>query len=212
MGADDGPKAAGLPVGVAVAAAQVGADVQIVGKVGEDPAGDAILLELGGLGVGHVAVLRDPSYPTLLADVPLDPAESAPFDEGGEQHEQPRTETPQPAQSGLILDQGDIELALRYLPDYRVLVIADEIPEPSLAVAVAGARWSGAALVLVVRGGASPPPVPEEATVLEAPGDSATDAFADVVGSYAAALDRGEEPAEAFGTAALALGWAPSVD
>jgi hypothetical protein len=49
--------------------------------------------------------------------------------------------------------------------------------------------------------------IPSTATVLEAPSNGADGAFAAMVGRYAAALDRGEDPAAAFGQATDEAGW-----
>src|SRR6185436_19279643 len=69
----DGPAlAAGRPVRVAIAAVAAGATAQIVGRVGEDPAGEAALLDLARHGVGHAAILRDPSRPTPVLAAPGD--------------------------------------------------------------------------------------------------------------------------------------------
>src|SRR5690348_16040343 len=54
-----GFRAAGVGVAIAAGVAGTGRPVQLVGKVGEGPDGDAILLSLAAAGVGHVAVLRD---------------------------------------------------------------------------------------------------------------------------------------------------------
>jgi ribokinase len=195
-------QAAGPTVGVAAAAAAAGADVQLVGKIGDDPAGEVVLLDLAERGIGHVAMLRDPTRPTPeTADAGADAAEAAPFEEQDDEPGRPAT------LAGPTLEPADIELALRYLPDYRVLVVADPLAAESLQVVVAASRWSGAALILVIPSGSEPLEVPD-ATVLEAPVDDPDDAFASVVGGYAAALDRGEEPAEAFASASTASGWA----
>jgi sugar/nucleoside kinase (ribokinase family) len=201
------PRAGGLAVGVAVAAAAAGGDVQLVGKTGDDQAGEAALLYLAARSVGHVAILRDPSLPTPIGADPHT-AEMAAFDD--DEHE-PAAD-PASSAPGPTLEPADLELALRYLPDYRVLVIADPIPPASLDVVLAASRWSGAALVVLVHHGAEAPALSPEATVLEAPVDDPDDAFAGVVGAYAAALDRGEEPAEAFATASTAGGWAAVAD
>ena len=203
------PRAGGLAVGVAAAAAAAGGDVQLVGKTGDDPAGEAALLDLAARGVGHVAILRDPSGPTPVGADP-DAADIAPFDDA-----RPATAPASFSPAvGPALEPADIELALRYLPDYRVLVIADPIPAESLDVVLAASKWSGAALVVLIKRGSKPPVLTPEATVLEAPDDDGPpgDAFAGVVGAYAAALDRGEEPAEAFATASTAGGWAAVAD
>jgi len=202
---DSKQEAAGPTVGVAAAAAAAGADVQLVGKIGDDPAGEVVLLDLAARGIGHVAILRDPTRATpetAEADPDsADPAEAAPFDD--------LSDGPEPGATvaGPTLEPADIELALRYLPDYRVLVIADSLSPEALQVVVAASRWSGAALIVIVPQGSKPLDVPD-ATVLEAPADDPDDAFASVVGGYAAALDRGEEPAEAFASASTASGWA----
>ncbi len=205
------PRAGGLAVGVAAAAATAGGDVQLVGKTGDDPAGSAALLDLAARGVGHVAVLRDPSIPTPEA---ADPASADPASAELALLEEPAGDPGASAatSAGPILEPADIELALRYLPDYRVLVIADPIPAESLEVVLAASQWSGAALVVLVQPGSDPPQLIPEATVLEAPDGDPDGAFASVVGAYAAALDRGEEPAEAFATASATGGWAAIAD
>jgi hypothetical protein len=204
-------RAAGLATAIARAAAAVGSEVEVVGKVGEDPGGDAILLDLAAGNIGHVAILRDPSRPTpAIEPTPVDePA----FDEDGDgdppnaDHAERMTTL-----SGLSLEAADIELALRYLPDYRVLVVADSLAEPSLRVALAAASWNGAALVVIVPAGATQPTAGDDATVIEAPPDDPDDAFAGIVGAYAAAIDRGEEPKEAFASASSTLGWSAVAD
>lgn len=206
VASDPRPRAGGLAVGVAVAAATAGGDVQLVGKTGDDPAGEAALLDLAGRGVGHAAILRDPGAPTPeWADTAT--AESAAFDEPAD--EPGEAVTPQ---AGPILEAADIELALRYLPDYRVVVVADPLSAASLDVVLAASSWSEASLIVLVRSGAEPPALVPGATVLEAPDSDPDDEFATVVGAYAAALDRGEEPAEAFATASSAGGWSAVAD
>ena len=51
---------------VALAAAERGAAVELIGRAGDDPAGDAMLLALARAHVGHVALLRDPARPTPI--------------------------------------------------------------------------------------------------------------------------------------------------
>lgn len=196
-------EAAGTAVGVGAAAATAGSDVELVGKIGDDPAGEVVLLDLAGRGIGHVAILRDPSRPTPETAEPDVDAE--PF--GEPNGEQQSTNTP----AGPTLEPADIELALQYLPDYRVLVVAEPIAHAALDVVLAASRWSGAALVIVLPHGADPVDIPD-ATILEAPEGDPDDAFASVVGGYAAALNRGEEPAEAFASASTAGGWAAAAD
>ena len=96
------------------------------------------------------------------------------------------------------IEPADLDLALRYLPDVRAIVLVR--PDPGLAgVAVAAAGWFGAALVVVgpletgaaaVFGVAAPPPI-----VLDPPARDPDGAFAGLVAALAARLDAGEHPA-----------------
>ena len=99
---------------VALAAAERGAAVELIGRAGDDPAGDAMLLALAGAHVGHVALLRDPARPTPIvvhaAEDDLSVTESDPD----------AAATPTPAiASGPILEPADVSLGLRYLPYLR---------------------------------------------------------------------------------------------
>ena len=54
------PALAGGPAAaIARACVLAGATVQLAGKVGDDPAGDEVLLSLNRDGIGHVALLRN---------------------------------------------------------------------------------------------------------------------------------------------------------
>ena len=67
--------ASGLAAGVARAAVAAGATVQLIGKVGDDPSGDALVLALARDGIGHVALLRDAVHPTPIDAATGDPDE-----------------------------------------------------------------------------------------------------------------------------------------
>lgn len=215
------PAEAGLAAGgpaarIALAAAASGAAVQIVGRVGEDAAGDTVLLALAAAGVGHVAVLREAGQLTPAAppgpggsprpDGP-DPAE--PFLETGDR---PDAEDSPDEPAGLSVDAADLELALRYLPDYRVLVVAANLDSPAIEAVVAAASWSGAAVVALVAEDAPDAMFPDGTTVLIRPSHDPDGSFAAMVASYAAALDRGDEPATAFAAAQRGGGWAAVAD
>ena len=204
----------GIAADVAVAAAAVGAPVQVVGRVGEDAAGDAVLLGLAAAGVGHVAVLREATHSTPAAlpdagqpaipDGP-DPGEALlAADEGADA--EPRVP------DGLSMDSGDLELALRYLPDYRVLILAADLDPRALETVVAAAAWSSAHLVALVAPRDDGAGLPEDATVFQRPVDGREGAFADAVAAFAVALDRGDDPKEAFRRATAAAGWASVAD
>jgi len=199
----DGEKCAGgLAVEVASAAQRRGSGVELVGKVGNDGAGDAVVVALGRLGVGHAALLRDPLLPTpVLAAVAIDedaPELDADAPEG--------RLLPVDAAARPALDAGDIDLALKFLPQARVIVLAGPLPEAAVTAAVEGAAFAGARLVVLVPAGAVPPAVPAEATVLEAPSDD-DGSFGRLVGIFAGALESGLEPAAAFREAVDSSGW-----
>jgi len=210
---EHGIEAGGVAATVARIAAAAGSEVQLVGKVGEGPAGDAVLLALAQAGIGHAAVLRDASHATPIAgsaddpDLVLGPIE----DDGTASADEQAAEDPG-ADRPPGLDGGDLQLALSYLPDYRVVVIAEPLDETALTPVVAAARWAGARLIVVVPTGSTGRGLPDDATVLESPPVDPDGAFGAVVGAYAAALDRGTEPAEAFASASTGSGWSPVPD
>src|SRR5262245_12899495 len=186
-----------------MAAATGGRDVQVVGRVGDDPTADTILLDLAGAGVGHVAILRDPARPTPLEAPPIqdDPVDETDAAEG-------EGSAPPGAADLLPLEAADVELGLRYLTDYRVIVVAEPAAPEVVAVAVDAARWAGARLVVTVGAGAPPiETLPTDATVIEAPDADPDGAFAALVGQFAAALDDGSAPGDAFRGSLAAVGW-----
>ena len=182
-----GRRAAGLAVGIALAAREAGARVELVGKVGDDQDGDALAVELERDGVGHAALLRDP-------------ASSTPHAGRG-------------SAAGLPPSRPDVELALRYLTEARVIVSVEQT-DAAVAQAVSeSAAFSGSHLVVVDgpnAGSARAADVSDDdVTRLAAPRHD-DGAFAAVVGDYAAALDRGERPNVAFQRAVDDIGWEPA--
>ena len=97
------------------------------------------------------------------------------------------------------LEPADVELALRYLPDVRVVVDAGGPPEllPTLAD---GAAYGGATFILVGdhAATAAAKDLPPSAIVLEAPAGDPDGTFAGFVGALAARLDGGAVPADAW--------------
>ena len=220
--AGPGIEAAGLSAAIARAAAAAGASVQVVGRVGEDAAGDQVLLALAAAGIGHVAVLREPGRPTPTA---APSAEStgpdgptlgaAMFLDDGPTLGEATIDEDDAAESlpaGLSVDAEDLELALRYVPDYRVLVVAADLDEAALAAVVAAAGWSGAHLIALMPTTSSAAILPADATVLERSRSDPDGAFAAMVATYAVALDQGDEPAAAFASAQRVGGWAAVAD
>jgi hypothetical protein len=194
---DGEPVATGSSARIALAAAARGAAVQLVGKVGEDADGEALVLALAQGHVGHVAVLRDPAHPTPLAGPAGDDAAGP--DDG---HAVP---------AGPGLDGADIELALRYLTEFGVVVLADDVDDAALRVATDAAGWSNATLIAVLPNGRSEPAgLPSDAIVLGSPADDAEGAFDRLVGELAAAIDAGGDPQAAFRELIGSAGWEPA--
>jgi hypothetical protein len=224
--ATHGIGAGGLGAAIAIAAAREGAAVEVVGRVGEDAAGDQVLLALAAARVGHVAILREPGRPTPAAPPgvgespsPDGPAlgealvaEDAFGDEaiGANATGDHRAIEQEPA--GLSVDAADLELALRYVPDYRVLVLAADLDPTARSAVVAATAWSGAQLVALLAAGAAADDLPETATVLERPPSDPDGAFAAMVAAYAVALDGGSAPADAFAAAQRSGAWAAVPD
>ncbi|MHB8892687.1 MAG: PfkB family carbohydrate kinase [Candidatus Limnocylindrales bacterium] len=194
---------AGRACGVAIEAARRGARVELVGRTGDDPHGDALLLALTRAGVGHAAVLRDPVRPTPVLDPPpVDDAESVTGPTGGVAA---RADGPR-------LEPADVALGLSYLGGFVVLVVTDEVPATVLPAAAEAAAFAGAQLVVVVPSGhvptdGLPDGLPDAATVLAAPDEVDDGAFDALVGAYAAALAAGTSPADAFAVATAASAW-----
>jgi hypothetical protein len=194
---------AGVPAQAAAAAARAGATVQLVGKAGEDRAGNDLMLALARAGVGHVALLRDPAHATPIVaaldqdDEMADAATDAPPIIPGDPADRPS------------LEAADVELALRYLPDYTTVVVAEPQPDAVVAIVVDAAAFSGAALLLVVdKATVSAPPA--SAVVFQAPGSDPDGAFATMLGELAAAIDRGTPVEAAFRELEGRLGLTPA--
>jgi hypothetical protein len=196
----------GTPARAALAAAAAGRQVQLVGRTGDDPTADALLLSLANGGVGHVALLRDPARRTPLVPEPSseDAGPAIPEDD-------PSVPAPEPP-SISSLDAGDVDLGLRYLTNFTVVVLA-EPADPGVARVVAdAASWNGARLVVVVGAGAEPPAeLPPDAIVFEAPIDDPDGDFAALVGRFAAALDDGADAGVAFRSSLAEEGWTEAV-
>jgi sugar/nucleoside kinase (ribokinase family) len=196
------PAPAGRAADIALAAAEAGARVELLGRIGDDPGGDALLLALRHAGVGHVALLRDAARPTHCV------RSSAPDDD------QPlavalldgRGPVPEADDEGPRLEPADVALGLRYLMAFDVLVVGDDAPDAVIPVCVEAAAFAGARLVVAIRSaGVVPGGLPEDATLLVAP-DEDGEAFPRFLGRYAAALDGGASPEAAF-AAAAGDGW-----
>ena len=198
---------------IAVAAAGRGSTVQLIGKVGEDPDGDALVLALARADVGHVALLRDPTRATPRLVEPPDEADGA--IEAALQAE-PDVVAPvatlEPADPALrpALEPADIDLGLRYLTEFSVVVVATPIDAAVSAIVGAAAGWSSATLIVLTTDGSTPPGLTDDAIVLEAPSADPDGPFDRLVGELAAALDRGVPTDEAFRELVATAGWQPA--
>jgi sugar/nucleoside kinase (ribokinase family) len=175
---------AGFAAIVASAAAAAGSRVEVVARLGEDPPGDAVVLRLARAGIGHVATLRDPGRATPILGTAED-AEAPDADEAS-------TSPAAPSATDPTLDAADIGLALRYLSDYRVIVLAHPERPDVLQEAIAAASWTVAHLVLVISPATTlDSDLPASAVAISA--ERAADATAERVGRYAAAVDGGDD-------------------
>jgi hypothetical protein len=220
--------AGGLAVDVAAAARQRGGSVELTGKVGDDGAGDAVVVALGRLGIGHAALLRDSGRPTPVivragaqdrgaadageavedhtaAAIGPTAADALFADADGVEGLEPILLPEDPAERP-GLEAADVELALSYLPGASVIVLADPLPEAAVQAGAQAAAYAGARLIVLVRSGESPPAAAADAIVLEAP-DRDDGSFGRLVGGFASALESGLDPAAAFREAVEASGW-----
>ncbi|HEX7345542.1 MAG TPA: hypothetical protein VF253_02035 [Candidatus Limnocylindrales bacterium] len=180
-------EAAGLASAIAVGAAAENARVEVIARLGDDPAGDAVLLALARHRVGHVAVLRDAGSVTeVIADPDDEAAPDTDATDGGT-----------PTTRGPALEAADADLALRYLPEMDVIV-AVHLDAAVLGQALAAASWAETSLIVVVAPGTGVPPgLPVDAVTLELD-DSDDSSAGRAIGRYAAALDRGEAARDAY--------------
>jgi sugar/nucleoside kinase (ribokinase family) len=178
---------AGLAASIASAAAADGSIVEVITRLGDDPAGDAVGLALTRRHIGHVAVLRDPARPTAVAGTDGEERDPAPAEDDPE-----NTMDLAPR-----LEAEDANLALRYLPQISVIV-AVHLAGDVLLEAVDAASWAETALLVVVPPGADVPDGLPKTAVTLAVEDSSDSAIGGSIGRYAAALDRGETARDAY--------------
>lgn len=193
----------GMAADIAIDIARAGGKVELVGSIGDDPEGDRVVVELGVEGVGHAALLRDPATRTPAAGI----------DSG----------RPLPR-----MDAADVELGLRYVPQCRVLVLAEAVEDDTRDAVLDSAGFHDAAVVML----AAPGTVDAEAlgdnvTMLETPeaeedGDApgadvsgsaeVAAPFAAFIADYAIRLDRGEAAETAFREALGSGAWDVATD
>ncbi|MHB8398358.1 MAG: PfkB family carbohydrate kinase [Candidatus Limnocylindrales bacterium] len=189
--------AGGPAVAIARSAVAQGSAVQLVGRVGDDPPGDAIVAALARWGIGHAALARVAGIATPVADEPSGPTDE--IDPFGDDGTTGVRETRPGVEAGTELDAGDLDLALRYLGSFTAIVLTGGLSGDAFRAAFDAVGYAGAALVVVREPGAGALDAPADALILEAPPAPDDDAsFASLVGRLAAALDRGIAPRDAF--------------
>lgn len=199
---DAADRAEGRAAAIARAAIAAGSRVQLVARVGDDPEGDRLVLALAREGIGHAAILRDAAERTRVISPP--PVTVAGADEVELLADEPDDESF--GSHGPTLGGPDIELAIRYLADATVVVSADGLEAGAAAALAGAASFAGAQLVLAGEGSVPASDDPS-VTVFEAPASDPDGAYASMVGRYAAALDAGRTPADAFRAATSESGW-----
>jgi len=105
--------------------------------------------------------------------------------------------------AGAAPEPADIDLALRYLPEVRVIVLVRPA-RPLLVAAAAAAAWSAAELVLVDES-PGPDDLPVEPLVLAPPERDDDEAFAGFVAALAVRLDGGAAARRAWDETVAAL-------
>jgi hypothetical protein len=109
--------------------------------------------------------------------------------------------------SAPTLDAGDLVLALGYLVDPRVVVVAETLGDDAAAAVADAGGFADAAIVAIVSADRVVPAAFETATVLVAPAHDEGGAFARLVGRFAAGIDGGASPGDAFARARAVDGW-----
>jgi hypothetical protein len=208
---------------IARRAAATGARTEIVGVAPVGPVGDRQLVQLAAAGVGHATVTR-----SGVAVVESSTGAGTAIESRAEPGMEPGIEPG--------IEPADLELALRYLPDIRAIVMV-EPGAALLATASAASAWSGATLIVV--GTAATEEAPSDVTanapaaraespartdaaartesgaahgpiVLQPPARDPDGAFAGVVAALAVRLDAGDDPAAAWHATLAALAIDPA--
>jgi sugar/nucleoside kinase (ribokinase family) len=184
--------ASGSAASIALAAARAGSRVEVIARVGDDPDGDGLLLALAGAGIGHVAVLRDPSRHTVIQGAAADD-DAAPGSADADANVDQSTAAPP------TLEAADVGLAMRYLTDFVVVALIHPSDGAVVATVNEAVSWATAHLLVVVDPASSSMSVedlPADAVVVESSADAEGPAI--LIGRYLAAIDAGTSPVEAF--------------
>jgi hypothetical protein len=109
------------------------------------------------------------------------------------------------------LEAADLDLALRYLPEVRAIVLV--APDSSLIPpAAAASGWSGAGLIVIARTGDIDTAAAPNAVVLEPPTVDGDGTFAGLVAVLGTRIEAGDDPKTAWQSTASALAVDPVSD
>lgn len=127
----------------AVAAARLGADVTMVGKVGSDPFGDEFLFTLKNEGINTANILRDTRYPTGVGSITLEengnnrivvvPGANLHYDSSELNSIKSLIQGSELLMVQLEMDLGMIEQAVAYAAEVKVPVILNPAPAQKLS-------------------------------------------------------------------------------
>ena len=121
----------GYATTVALALAAAGEPVELVSKVGVDPAGEAVIAKLAAGGIGHVALIRDAARATAGDEA-----------------------------NALQMDAADVQLALRYLTSFDAVLLVDPTDDSVASTVLDACAYVGARLVMTRPEGSRPAVVP----------------------------------------------------
>lgn len=155
-----------------------------------------------------MALLRDATRhtPRLVGSAEDSLAPDADDEVGGTPRIEPADAAQRPG-----LDVGDVELGLRYLTEFRVIVACDPLDAATARVVADAANWSTTTLMAIVpAGGPEPVSLPDDSIVLQAPASDPDGVFDRLVGELAAAIDSGADPQAAFRALLAGEGWEPA--
>lgn len=126
-----------------MAAARLGADVTMVGKVGSDPFGDEFLFTLKNEGINTANILRDTRYPTGVGSITLEengnnrivvvPGANLHYDSSELNSIKSLIQGSELLMVQLEMDLGMIEQAVAYAAEVKVPVILNPAPAQKLS-------------------------------------------------------------------------------
>lgn len=191
-----GRTAAGRTAAIAREVARRQRRVEVVARIGDDEAGDQLLLALARDGVGHVAVLRDAGRATALAVLEdASPGSERPVVE--ELLEDEAASQLPVARDGPRLQPNDVALAIEYLDGVQLVVVDVGDDASTVRASVTGAEFHGAHVLALLPNSAKSPAL-AGVTQLLVPPESRDSAVPAVIATLAVAMHDGADPGDAL--------------